>query len=448
MNQTLSTLLLLYACICIGMSLISWFIYHSLRTRIHRLSLFFWLSHLLNLVIQSLVGRSPHPSILALSIILGPLLILLMIEILREFSPEIQRPKWTFPVLALGYGLSLVFAFVSDNFTVITVPGLFSLGAVGLFFCWQFLAKNKGTLEVLLVIIFASFILHMMDYPFLRTNLDFAPYGYSLLIIQIVGFAALMPALSIKREADIQRKKLENLVTERSAQLLQQSKLSALGEMAAGVAHEINNPLAIITGRVEQISRRMQRHNLDPQDLKESILVIEKTSYRISKIIKSLMDFSRQGHNIPFSEESISNILSEVSILCEEKFRYKGVEFHSDCQEDFLVKTRGPQISQVLLNLLNNAFDAVEAATHEKWIKITCSKKNNKAHIEVVDSGRGIPPELWDKIMQPFVTTKEIGKGTGLGLSISKGIIDSHGGSLYLDRLATHTTFVIELPLI
>jgi signal transduction histidine kinase len=105
------------------------------------------------------------------------------------------------------------------------------------------------------------------------------------------------------------------------------------------------------------------------------------------------------------------------------------------------------QISQVLLNLIQNAVDAIEAQTTKKWIKLEILPVSNTCQIRVTDSGLGIPISLQDKILQPFFTTKDIGKGTGLGLSISSSIVREHGGQFFYDKDSPNTSFVIEIPM-
>lgn len=114
-------------------------------------------------------------------------------------------------------------------------------------------------------------------------------------------------------------------------------------------------------------------------------------------------------------------------------------------QTDFFFNGRQAQIEQVLLNLLNNSFDAIQS-TPDRWIHITARLENHRVLILVTDSGTGIPNDVQQKMLQPFFTTKEVGKGTGLGLSISKGIIEDHQGQLYYDPKNKNTCFVIDLP--
>ena len=165
-----------------------------------------------------------------------------------------------------------------------------------------------------------------------------------------------------------------------------------------------------------------------------------------SKISKVWL-FSRNSDNDPKTEFDLNTVIEETLELCHEKFKNAGVPIHCDFTNSEKILGHSTQLSQVLMNLLTNAFDAIENL-EDRWVKIETLKSNQKIKIIVTDSGLGIPQEIIAKMMQPFFTTKEVGKGTGLGLSISNGIIESHGGRFYYDDFQKHTTFVIELPLI
>jgi C4-dicarboxylate-specific signal transduction histidine kinase len=142
---------------------------------------------------------------------------------------------------------------------------------------------------------------------------------------------------------------------------------------------------------------------------------------------------------------SCKKILEEVLSFSAERFKSNEVEVRSNF-EDVSVYCQQIQIEQVLLNLLNNSFDAVQNV-ERKWIEITAKRQGNMLRIEVKDSGERIPEDVEKKLMSPFFTTKEIGKGTGLGLSVSLGIAKRHGGNLYYDSECDHTCFVLLLPL-
>jgi C4-dicarboxylate-specific signal transduction histidine kinase len=242
-------------------------------------------------------------------------------------------------------------------------------------------------------------------------------------------------------------------LNEAQAMLMQSSKLSALGEMAGGIAHEINTPLAVISMRVEQLEAIIHELKDDEKINKADLLkftdVVGKTSGRISKIVSGLKSFARDGSKDPLVKTSVTDLIKDSLSFCSEKFLNHGivlnVESHFGPKGDPFIQCRQVEISQVVINLLNNSFDAIQDLP-EQWIKVACEDAGDFVLISVIDSGKGIPNEIQNKIMQPFFTTKDIGKGTGLGLSISKGIIESHSGSLFVDNTCPNTKISIRLP--
>jgi signal transduction histidine kinase len=234
------------------------------------------------------------------------------------------------------------------------------------------------------------------------------------------------------------------------AKLLSTSKLAALGEMAGGIAHEINTPLTVIQGRAGQIRRMVNeepRDTLDTRTLATFAEKIEATTQRIARIVRGLRAFARQGDHEPLQPVVVNALVQDALDLCRERFKTHGVALRTGpIDETLRVPARGTQIGQVLVNLLSNAFDAVEQA-EERWVLLTVEPHGERVEIAVEDSGPGIPPALRERMFQPFFTTKPVGKGTGLGLSISHGIAQEHGGSLFLDETCPHTRFVVSLPL-
>jgi C4-dicarboxylate-specific signal transduction histidine kinase len=241
---------------------------------------------------------------------------------------------------------------------------------------------------------------------------------------------------------------LEQSISDHQRMIMHSSRMSALGEMASGIAHEINNPLAIIFGKIEKTQRLLQKEGPIQVDVILSDLKkIQETSERISKIIKGLRAFSRSGDQDPFAKVGIDTIVNDTLSFCRERILNHSVSLRIPTSiPTFEINCRATQISQVLLNLLNNSFDAISEHTGEKWISLDFEVTPLKLRMKVTDSGNGIPPEVIDRMMQPFFTTKEAGKGTGLGLSISKGIIEEHRGTLSYDSTCKNTCFVIELP--
>lgn len=229
--------------------------------------------------------------------------------------------------------------------------------------------------------------------------------------------------------------------------LLESSKMSSLGEMAGGIAHEINNPLAIIHGKASAMRRRFTRGLIDVEKSNEDLNKIEATVERISKIIKGLRSFSRNVEQDPMEKIKLQQVIDDTLELCKERFRNHNIDLKVNCPEDIIISCRPAQISQVIMNLLNNAHDAIEKFP-QKWVSLDVKNSGSRIEISVTDSGTGISSEIVDKMMQPFFTTKEVGKGTGLGLSISKGIVEDHQGLLRYDSTSKNTRFVIELPII
>ncbi len=241
-------------------------------------------------------------------------------------------------------------------------------------------------------------------------------------------------------------KKLQKMAESERSKAEYSARLATLGEMAGGVAHEINNPLSIIVGKMAILKKRVMGGENDPQILLPPIQLVSDTADRIAKIVRGLRTFSRNSEQDPMSEEDLGEIIEQTLDLCQERFKGHGIDFRIHYPKNTQITCRPAQISQVLMNLLNNAYDAVENLA-EKWVDVSVdTSSSNTIRILVTDSGHGISPEIEQKLMQPFFTTKELGKGTGLGLSISDGIIREHKGSLYYDRSSPHTRFVIELP--
>jgi signal transduction histidine kinase len=243
------------------------------------------------------------------------------------------------------------------------------------------------------------------------------------------------------------RRSLE-LVAEQEArtvaakQMLAASKMSALGEMAAGVAHEINNPLFIVMLHTVSLQRLAKVGAVDPYRLGSVLERIHGAADRIARITRGLLMFSTPEHG-GVTEVHLEPLVDEALALCRERFKQQGVEtVVPPIDEELKLEGSESELLQVLVHLLTNAFDAAISSEGPRWVKVECEDRDDTVRLSVSDSGAGIPQELREKIMQPFFTTKPPGKGSGLGLSVASGILEGRGGRLFLDVSSEHTRFV------
>jgi len=267
------------------------------------------------------------------------------------------------------------------------------------------------------------------------------------ILIDVLLFLLFVAMSRSTEQAMVLADQMVKKADEQTEIAVQSSKLASLGEMAGGIAHEINNPLAIISGNITRLKFMLAEDKLDPKKAFEMFNRIDTTVSRIAKIISSMRVLARDGSKDSFDKVSVRKIINDVVIVCTEKFKQHEVEFiYEEPCENLMVECRHVQVSQVLINLLNNAFDAVvESDEKLSFIKIQTQLVAGSVQILISNSGKTISPLIVHKIMEPFFTTKEVGKGTGLGLSISKKIIENHKGKLFVDTNKEWTTFVVEL---
>lgn len=226
-----------------------------------------------------------------------------------------------------------------------------------------------------------------------------------------------------------QKKEIENAykkLQDQQMQLIQSEKMSTIGTMVAGIAHELNNPMM---GIINCIQFCLDSHSPDSKEA-EYLQLAEEATDRCIKIIKNLLTFSHSDDEKGFSEENIVNLLEEVLMLTNYMLNTKQIKVDRDYPEDppvLLLKANN--IKQVFLNLLTNAIDSLEEGDDRK-ILITVSERDDNIKIGIQDNGKGIPEEALGRIFDPFFTTKTVGKGTGLGLSICRNIMRDHHGDI------------------
>ena len=273
------------------------------------------------------------------------------------------------------------------------------------------------------------------------------PLGYDEIqeLVEVLDQLIQGVAAHNAQEKALQEKQNKVLEAEQ-ARSVAASRLASLGEMAAGIAHEVNNPLAIIQLSLKTISSRLKELGVQDPIVQELCSQGDATLVRIGKINKSLLKFSRDGERDSPEVVGLYDWIEEILVFYRSKAQKAGVDIHLrfNIDKDTKIMTRPVPVSQVLINILNNALDELKKLhDSKKEVGITVCYKNQNLQIRVTNSGPKIPEDIADKIFEPFYTSKPIGQGTGLGLSISKGIMAQEDGDIYVDLNEDDTTFVI-----
>jgi len=228
------------------------------------------------------------------------------------------------------------------------------------------------------------------------------------------------------------------------AQLIQNEKMAAVGQLVSGVAHELNNPLTSIAGLSELL---LEQERL-PGDAREHLNVIHEQADRAGRIVANLLTFARKGTPEQAAID-LEDVAQRTTLLIQAELRLRGITLERVTGTPAIVRGDRYEIQQVLLNLLTNAVHALSELPPEadRRILVATGQEDDRAFVRVTDSGTGIPEALSGRIFTPFFTTKQPGQGTGLGLSISYGIVESHGGRLsYAPAEGGGSTFTIQLP--
>jgi PAS domain S-box-containing protein len=269
-------------------------------------------------------------------------------------------------------------------------------------------------------------------------------FGHKVLWIEALGHAQLdgkgrVVGLSGTCQDITELVRAEDETKMERAKSLQSAKLASLGEMSAGIAHEINNPLAIITGAADLLYKSLA----DPEKTRSRLQTIQRASDRIAKIVGGLRKFSRSSEKSEHCPHVLAEIIKEAVVLTEAKSKRHSVPVYLELKTAIAITCDEIEIEQVLVILINNGIDAVKASS-EKWVRVSLFEQAEAVVLQVRDSGRGIPTEIAKKMFQPFFTTKTVGEGTGLGLSIAKGILDVHKASIEILENDPNTCFEIR----
>ena len=273
------------------------------------------------------------------------------------------------------------------------------------------------------------------------------------------GFQGVIRDVTDRILAEESLKKAYQDLKQAQSQLVQSGKLASIGELAAGVAHELNQPLMVIRGNAQLVKRYISKGNFEIDDMLKQMEPIERNTKRMMNIINHLRTFSRQSQAEHYAID-VNQVIEESFLMVGEQLRLRNIEIKKTLDPQ-LPKIKGDtnQLEQVFLNLITNARDAItekydngkpENGNANSIEIITRLSETDDNHIEILfkDSGNGIKKANLGSIFDPFYTTKEVGKGTGLGLSISYGIISEHNGQIEIAETGPEgTTFNVKLPI-
>lgn len=262
-----------------------------------------------------------------------------------------------------------------------------------------------------------------------------------------------------KREAEEITRRLEQMVEERTRELketheklLHQDKMASLGKLSASVVHEINNPIAGIINLVKLLKRIAPDGSIpqeEVEDFNRYLELMETETWRVSRIVSNLLAFSRRSE-IGFKKVNINRLIEKTLILNSNLFMINQIRVKEDLDSSLpdLIGSED-QLQQVFVNFISNAAEAMEATGDGVLsIKTRYYPDDNKVTVSFKDNGIGIPEKNFSRLFEPFFTTKKKGKGVGLGLSVAYGIIEEHGGSIYVDsQEGAYTTVNVKLPL-
>ncbi|HMK36922.1 MAG TPA: ATP-binding protein [Desulfomonilaceae bacterium] len=267
---------------------------------------------------------------------------------------------------------------------------------------------------------------------------------FSLSLMGIVAVAILLSKRVVKRIIRADREK--QMMNER---VIEAGKLASLGELAAGIAHEINNPVAVMVEEAGWIQDLLEDDDLKAssnlEEFKQSLNQIRTQGVRCKQITHKLLSFARKTDPRPQCIQ-MNDLIQEVVGLCQQRARYATIKIVTELDPDLPHISVSPtEIQQVVMNLINNSMDAING--RGGTVKVKTSFTGDHVIVDVADDGPGIPEAYLPRVFDPFFTTKPVGKGTGLGLSICYGIITKMGGQISVNSaIEVGTTFHIQIP--
>jgi C4-dicarboxylate-specific signal transduction histidine kinase len=369
--------------------------------------------------------------------------------IYSKYSSHMSLEKWylmytSFVLIGtFSWGMFILFTLNTQNMGVNLMFST-TLLAVGIGGAFTNIASKRTAIGLFAIII--SFLMF-------KTIIEKQDYYKTFLVLQVAFFMLCAHTISIFNKLYIgairntmilkDQISLEQELQNAKLLTIQSSKLASLGEMTAGIAHEINNPLTITLGKVELMDKYLRRGIVDVEKLQAFLNDIREATARISDIIQSMKNLSRMKDQAEKQNFSIEELVDGVKPLIEKRLAQEKIQFIIEVGDYTICADKG-EVSQVLLNLLNNSKDSAEDSQNpDRWIKIITEQKDSSLLLKVVDSGDGHKLIGNEKIFEPFFTTKDIGKGTGLGLSLSRNLMLRNDGKLFFEA-SGNTCFTMQ----
>jgi signal transduction histidine kinase/CheY-like chemotaxis protein len=337
-----------------------------------------------------------------------------------------------------------------DHFTstqVVAIWTVWGLSLLALIVLWRW--RPHSVLDLWLMVMMCAWLFDIALAGMLNAaRFDLGFYAgriYGLLAATFVLTVLLVENGKLYFELDRQNRSLEAIVRERTERLLQSEKIATMGSLLAGVAHELNNPLAVVLWQTHLL-----RESAPEPAIAAGVEKIMTGAERCVRIVRNFLALARQ-QTPERTQVGLNGLVNDSVELLTYELRSDNVEVVLSLADDLpILWADGHQLQQVLVNMIMNAHHAVrQRPADARMISITTRSDGalRRVHIEIIDSGPGIPAEIRGRIFEPFFTTKPVGQGTGLGLSLCRGIIEEHGGTITVESESGRgTTFEITLP--
>lgn len=431
------------------MIIINGLICWSERDSRHFHTLEFWCAYLVYFFVSYLT-EDYGPGVVAISCIFWVWRTKTIVCIVSDVAGTNLWKGWHTMALVAGYTSGVLLYFAGMEFKVFTMPPAVVNFMIGVDIMYQVIRRQMVKKDFTIphkLLIFTTIVIftHLLDYPFIRYDHRFTDVGFAVVLLTTILMAIVLPAVSYSDLEKSHKEEIQGILQKRVKQLTEQSKYSALGEVTAGIIQEINDPMRIITDRAGHLRHQVLKDLASKDVLMKDLDQIEVTSERMNKVINSLKKFSEYSKNEPLQVVAVATVVEDTLSYCSDRFQQMNILLDVEPYPAVDIECRSTQISQVLLNLLNNSFDAIQHKPNS-WVRIVFEEEKASVKIKVIDSGSGIPEVIRPKIFEPFFSTKVDGGSTGLGLSLSKSMIEGHKGRLFYDESYPNTSFVVEMP--